>query len=150
MLSLNLKPNDTIIDAGCGFGDFYKFIKNHDAKYIGYDIVEENCNIAKERTKQKIYLKGILKDPLEMADFYIASGSMNILSRFETFLFIKKCFEHSKKGFIFNLPCGKDESYNFNYFLPQEIEYFVKKFECEMVLEIGYLPNDFTVFLKRI
>jgi len=140
----------SIVDAGCGFGDFYEFVKEFDVEYIGYDIVEENVNIARERTKQKIILKDILKEPLNEADFYIASGSMNILSRFETYLFIERCFEHSKKGFVFNLPYGKDESRNFNYFLPQEIKHFAKKFECKVKTTSGYLPHDFTVFLKRI
>ena len=150
---LEMLPDITgssIIDAGCGFGDFYEFIKEFDVSYLGYDIVEENVNIAKQRTSQEIVVKDILKDSLEFADYYIASGSMNILSRFETFLFIERCFEHSKKGFIFNLPYGKDESRNFNYFLPQEIKHFAKKFECEVTAKSGYLPHDFTVFLKRI
>jgi SAM-dependent methyltransferase len=151
LLSGDLVPKDIIIDAGCGFGDFYSFLKeSHDISYTGYEIVEENIQIAKERTSQEIFHKDILTDALEMADFYIASGSMNILSRFETFLFIERCFEHSKKGFVFNLPYGKDESKNFNYFLPQEIKHFSKKFDCQMHLRSGYLPNDFTVFLKRI
>ncbi len=150
LLSNDLTPKDIIIDAGCGFGDFYDFVKDFDIKYIGYDIVEENIKIAKEKTLQEIFYKDILTDSLEMADFYIASGSMNILSRFETYLFIERCFEHSKKGFVFNLPYGKDESKNFNYFLPQEIKHFAKKFDCEIDIRSGYLPNDFTVFLKRI
>ena len=140
--------NSTLVDAGCGFGDFYDFVKDFNVKYIGYDIVEENIKIAKERTSQEIFYKDILTDSLQMADFYIASGSMNILSRFETFLFIERCFEHSKKGFIFNLPYGKDESKNFNYFLPQEIKHFAKKFDCGIEIRTGYLPNDFTVYCK--
>jgi len=142
--------SSSLIDAGCGFGDFYEFVKEFDIEYIGYDIVEENVNIARERTKQKIILKDILKDELEVSDYYIASGSMNILSRFETFLFIERCFEHSKKGFVFNLPYGKDKSRSFNYFLPQEIKHFAKKFECEVTTKSGYLPHDFTVYLKKL
>jgi SAM-dependent methyltransferase len=140
----------SIIDAGCGFGDFYEFVKDYEVSYTGYDIVAENVKIAQQRTGQKIVLKDILKDPLEEADFYVASGSMNILSRFETFLFIERCFKHSKKGFIFNLPYGKDESKNFNYFLPQEIKHFAKKFNCKISTKSGYLPNDFTILTKVI
>ena len=151
LLSDDLAADDTIIDAGCGFGDFYTFVKNsHDINYIGYEIVKENIQIAKERTLQDIFYKDILTDDLETVDFYIASGSMNILNRFETFLFIERCFSHSEKGFVFNLPYGKDESSSFNYFLPQEIKHFVKKFDCEVYTRTGYLPHDFTVFLKRI
>jgi len=150
LIMSDVQEGDIMIDAGCGFGDFYTYISDyHDIDYIGYDIVEENVAIAKERTKQTIMIKDILNEPLDTADFYIASGSMNILSRFETFLFIERCFIQSKKGFIFNLPYGKDESKNFNYFLPQEIKHFAKKFDCEIITKSGYLPHDFTVYLKK-
>ena len=146
----DIQTGDIIADAGCGFGDFYTFLSvNEDIKYIGYEIVEENVKIAQQRTKQKIIHANILHDKLEIADFYIASGSMNILSRFESFLFIERCFDHSKKGFVFNLLYGKDESRSFNYFLPQEIKHFAKKFECEVIERHGYLPHDFTIYLKK-
>ncbi len=151
MLSEDLQQGDTLIDAGCGFGDFYRYISPlHEIAYIGYEILDKNVTIARERTGQRIEQKDILKDPLEEADFYIASGSMNILSRFETFLFIERCFAHAKKGFVFNLPYGKDESRSFNYFLPQEIRHFARKFDCDYCMQSGYLPNDFTVYLKKI
>ncbi len=150
LIMSDIQEGDIMIDAGCGFGDFYTYICDyHDIDYIGYDIVEENVTIAKERTNQTIMIKDILNEPLDVADFYIASGSMNILSRFETFLFIERCFMQSKKGFVFNLPYGKDESKNFNYFLPQEIKHFAKKFDCEVFMKSGYLPHDFTIYLRK-
>ncbi len=150
LIADDIQTGDIMIDAGCGFGDFYSYISAyHDINYIGYDIVTENVTIAQERTNQPIMIKDILHDTLENADFYIASGSMNILSRFETFLFIERCFMQSKKGFVFNLPYGKDESRSFNYFLPQEIKHFAKKFDCEVIETHGYLPHDFTVYLRK-
>ncbi len=151
LIHSDIEDKDIMIDAGCGFGDFYTFVSDyHDIHYIGYDIVEENVKIAKERTFQSIMIKDILNDPLDMADFYIASGSMNILNRFETYLFIERCFAQAKKGFVFNLPYGKDESRSFNYFLPQEIKHFAKKFNCEVITKSGYLPHDFTVYLRKV
>jgi len=150
LMEPDLNEDNLIIDAGCGFGDLYHFLKDKKKiRYIGYDLVDESIEIAKKSTKQKIFHKDILSDPLEIADFYIASGSMNILNRFETFLFIERCFHMSKKGFVFNLPYGKDKSSHFNYFLPQEIKHFAKKFDCEVIQKSAYLPNDFTILLKK-
>ncbi|MCH9813712.1 MAG: class I SAM-dependent methyltransferase [Epsilonproteobacteria bacterium] len=142
----------SVIDAGCGFGDFYLYLQKRHCQvtYKGYDIVDEVVEIAQQRTSQDIKHRDILTDPLEVADIYIASGSMNILNRFETYLFIERCFAHSNIGFVFNLPYGKNESAHFNYFLPQEINHFAQKFPCEISLVTGYLPHDFTLFLKRI
>lgn len=149
LMQEDLHAGDSIVDAGCGFGDFYHYVSQYrKIDYTGYEIVSDNVAIARERTGQKILRRDILTDPLDEADFYIASGSMNILSRFETYLFIERCFAHARKGFVFNLPYGKDESRSFNYFLPQEIKHFCKKFDCEIITKTGYLPNDFTVCLK--
>lgn len=141
-----------MVDAGCGFGDFYLFLQEKGVRprqYIGYDIVDEALYVAKKRTKQQFHKKDILKDPLESADFYVASGSMNILNRFETFLFIRRCFEASTKGFVFNLLKGKDEEGHFNYFLPHEIEAHLADFEGEVFIKEDYMDGDFTVFLKK-
>lgn len=142
----------SLVNAGCGFGDLYHFLQNFESsfKYRGYDSVKEMVDIAKENTKQPIQLKDILTDSLATADIYIASGSLNILNRFETYLFIKRCFDQSRVGFCFNLLYGEDDSQHFNHFLPHEIKQFVKDLPCECEIVSGYLPSDFTVFLKRI
>jgi len=145
-------PSSTIIDAGCGFGDLYLFLQQKGSlprKYIGYDTLQEALFVAQKRTKQHFMHKDILNDELELADFYIASGSMNILNRFETFLFIRRCYEASKKGFIFNLLRGEEKQGHFNYFLPHEIEEHVNDFAYDVVIKEGYMQGDFTVFLKK-
>ncbi len=145
-------PKNTIVDAGCGFGDFYLYLKEREKnfRYIGLDILFENIEIAKERTNQKIVQKDILSESIPKADFYIASGSMNIMNRFETWLFIRRCFDHSKKGFIFNLLKGREQKGAFNYFLPREIKKFAKNLPCKIEIVEGYLDNDFTIYLKRV
>ena len=145
-------PSSTIIDAGCGFGDLYLFLQQKGSlprKYIGYDTLQEALFVAQKRTKQHFMHKDILNDELELADFYIASGSMNILNRFETFLFIRRCYEASKKGFIFNLLKGEEKQGHFNYFLPDEIEAYVNDFVYDVQICETYMDGDFTVFLKK-
>ncbi len=145
-------PSSKIIDAGCGFGDLYLFFQQKGSlprKYIGYDMLDEAIFVAHKRTKQPIMKCDILNDELEMADFYIASGSMNILNRFETFLFIRRCFDACTKGFIFNLLKGEEQEGHFNYFLPEEIEAYVNEFAYDVIIEEGYMEGDFTVLLLK-
>lgn len=141
-----------IIDAGCGFGDLYLFLQQKGSlprKYVGYDMLHEALFVAKKRTKQQCVYKDILNDELERADFYVASGSMNILNRSETFVFIRRCYEASQKGFIFNLLRGEEKEGHFNYFLPEEIEEHVSDFVYDVQMYEGYMEGDFTVFLKK-
>ena len=141
-----------MVDAGCGFGDLYLFLKQKGAlprSYIGYDTLDEALFVAHKRTKQRFVKCDILCDALEEADYYIASGSMNILNRFETHLFIERCFEASQKGFVFNLLKGDDISEHFNYWQVEEILLHVKEFGCEVTLKEGYMEGDFTIFLKK-
>ena len=145
-------PSSKIVDAGCGFGDLYLFLQQKGSlprKYIGYDMLQEALFVAHKRTKQHFVHKDILNDELELADFYIASGSMNILNRFETFLFIRRCFEASKKGFVFNLLKGEEKQGHFNYFLPHEIEAYASDFAYSIEIYDDYMEGDFTVFLKK-
>lgn len=141
-----------IVDAGCGFGDLYLFLKQRGAlprSYVGYDMLDAMLSVAVKKTGQKCVKCDILNDELEEADYYIASGSMNILNRFETHLFIRRCFEASRRGFVFNLLKGEDVSQHFNYWDVDEMLEHVKAFGCEVVLKEGYMEGDFTLLLKK-
>ena len=144
--------HSSVIDAGCGFGDFYLFLEQRGTvprAYTGYDVLLEALFVAQKRTKQHCIKCDILNDRLALADFYVASGSMNILSREETFTFIRRCFEACNQGFIFNLLKGEEREGHFNYFLPEEIEAYVSDFAYEVQMYEGYMEGDFTVFLKK-
>ena len=145
-------PTSKIVDAGCGFGDLYLFLRQKGTlprHYVGYDVLQEALFVAQKRTKQRCEQKNILEDILEPADLYIASGSMNILNRFETFLFIRRCYEASHKGFVFNLLMGEEKKGHFNHFMPEEIEAYVNEFVYDVVIKDDYMQGDFTVLLKK-
>jgi 2-polyprenyl-3-methyl-5-hydroxy-6-metoxy-1,4-benzoquinol methylase len=138
----------TIVDAGCGFGDFYRYLADMErlpAQYTGLDCMEPMVAEAKERTGCEIRLCDILHDPLVEADYYICSGAMNILERFETHLFIRRCYEHAKLGFVFNMLEGRDESMVYNYFTPGEIKKLGRELGARVVIKKGYLERDMTV-----
>ena len=103
---IRMLPNtlNSLVDAGCGFGDFYIYLQKKNIqckKYIGIDSLHKMCTIATKNTKQEIILADVIKDKLPFAEYYVCSGAMNILNEFETYLFIKKCLEASQKAFIF-------------------------------------------------
>ena len=140
--------SSTLADAGCGFGDLYLFLQRRSTppkRYIGLEVMPEIAGEARARTGCEILERDILTDPLPEADYYLCSGAMNILTRFETHLFIRRCFEASSRGFIFNLLEGDDASMVYNYFQPEEIKQLGSKLGAKVKINRGYLPRDFTV-----
>ena len=67
----------SIIDVGCGFGEYYKYLEiNHKlpSKYIGIDCENSMITICKRRLPHQEFLKqNILIDNLKEADYYVCS-----------------------------------------------------------------------------
>jgi SAM-dependent methyltransferase len=151
-----LLPEDlsryTIADAGCGLGDLYRFLEEHDDKperYIGIDVVEPMVEAARARIGCTILLLDVLTDPMPQADYYVCSGAMNTLTRDETRTFIERCFAASTVGFIFNLLCGRDTSHSYNLCLPADVREWTSHLDAEVQIVEGYLHGDFTAMLTR-
>jgi SAM-dependent methyltransferase len=139
----------TIIDVGCGFADFYKYLDTNNQlplKYIGIDCEQDMINISQKRfPNEEFHLKDVLKDTLMQADYYMCSGAMNILKKEEVFCFIKQCYLHSKKGFVFNF-LKEDGFNNVSYY--QIIE-FVVGITVNIKIKDTYLNNDFTILMLK-
>jgi SAM-dependent methyltransferase len=141
---------DVLVDAGCGFGDFYLYLKEKEIllkNYIGLDLCEPMVEEAKVRTECKILQKDILHQSIPMADWYVASGSMNLLTKMETRIFIQRCFEKSRKGFIFNLLEGREREGVYSYWNPHDMLVLCRTFTDKVTIKEGYMEGDFTVVL---
>lgn len=143
----------SIVDAGCGFGDLYLFwqkIGLHVKSYVGIDSMQNSINICQERLpKTSFTCKDILKDELPCADWYVASGTLNILNDFQTWLFLEKILAYSRKGIVFNILEGSKKSENFNYQKKEDIITFAKSKDLTCKLKNGYLKNDMTVEIRK-
>lgn len=141
--------NSSIIDVGCGFGEYYKYLELNNKlpqKYVGIDCEQEMITTCKKRLPfQEFKIQNILTENLENADYYICSGALNILTIDEVYMFIEKCFKVSKKGFIFNFL--KSQSYN--KLEIDEVMNFCKTLTNEIKTKDNYLNNDFTIFMVK-
>jgi SAM-dependent methyltransferase len=78
---LDGRPNASVIDLGCGFGDFFRFLRSngHQGQFVGYDIAPAMIEQAR-----RLHGEGdhhhwrIGAEPAEVADFAIASGIFNV------------------------------------------------------------------------
>ena len=74
-------PDASLLDLGCGFGDFFRFLRaeGHRGQYIGYDV-------APSMIMEALRLHGqgadrqwrVGAEPEDAADFAIASGILNV------------------------------------------------------------------------
>ncbi len=142
----------SIADVGCGLAHYYKYLKKASLKpkkYIGIDV--EKAMLEKIKFKNEITLLNLdaTKDTLPICDYYICSGALNILERFETFLFISNCFKASKKGFIFNFLDDNVKSDTYNYLSMKMLKPLLNKLNADVIVKSSYLDNDKTIFLIK-
>lgn len=74
-------PDASVIDLGCGFGDFLRFLRvaGYKGRFIGYDIAPGMIEKARElhgESDDRQWRVGA--EPAEVADFAIASGIFNV------------------------------------------------------------------------
>ncbi len=138
-----------IADLGCGFGDFYDFLRKRKYKYIykGYDINPKMIQFCKRKFQSNLF--DISDEPLEICDFTIISGTYNYAIYNNTKLWeryliynLKKCFIKSTSGLIFNLQMSsKSKIVNNIYYAGYDS--FKKTLE-QNFKNIFYYSNDAT------
>ncbi len=102
--------------------------------------------ISKKRFNDyEFLLLNVLKNRLPQADYFVCSGAMNLLEFNDMQIFIQKCFDSSKKGFVFNFL--KED--NFTYVSQKEILSFCKTITTKIKIEDTYLHNDCTIYLEK-
>jgi len=151
--SLLSDVNDLVIaDAGCGFGHFYDYLEENNRvpmRYIGLELHEKMVAHSNQRGLE-VYKCDVLRDGLPEADYYVASGSLNLLHPFETLLFIRRIRQHARKGIIFNMLKGKSSRKStYNKYEPLELLKHLGVDAQDAVIVEDYLEDDdFTIMLR--
>lgn len=141
-----------IVDAGCGLGDLYRYLHplmKENLDYIGLDSYDAMAAIAAQRAGGEIRCLDVLHDVLPHADYYVCSGALNILTPYESRRFIRRCFDASKRGFVFNFLEGEDNSSTYNYIRADSIEALARDLNARCILKRGYLSDDCTAAFYR-
>lgn len=145
-----------ILDVGCGFGDFYTYLKEQGihVEYIGYDIVPSLLDIAREQIPDaRFELRDITAEaPTEKFDYVFSSGILNHkIEDNMTFAhtLITKCFEHATKGAAINMMTSYvdfRDDYLY-YYSPEEMFSLVKSLTRFATLRHDYALYEFTLHL---
>ncbi|MCC2631294.1 MAG: hypothetical protein K0S38_1103 [Candidatus Paceibacter sp.] len=148
--------HQSVLDVGCGLGDLYDFLKkqNLEVDYTGIDIVPEFIEKAKIRFPEVNFKVQSMEDLDEQYDFVLASGVLSFkITDHKTFYFsmIEKMFAASKKGLAFNMLNNKTHIDDDTYaaYDTDEVMSFCKTLSDNVQIVIGYLPQDFTIYMYK-
>ena len=147
--------NSSILDVGCGFGDFYGFLKYKkiNAKYLGIDILPEFIEIGK-----KIYPRA----QLQVRDFQ----SKKFKQRFDWVFFsgisvgvnykiiqkiMNEMFKICKNGIALNFVGGilDYKSKDIFYSKPEKIYSLSTTLSHRVSLRHDYMPFEFTIYIYK-
>ena len=151
----------SILDVGCGFGDFFGFLKQERAgigSYLGLDISDNMLRVATARYPEAHFQKKdiLLEDPEKRFHYVFASGLFSLDSNTWTEFMqrmLLKMFALALKGvavnFLSGYTTGKKSAVS-EYPYPSEITDFVADhLTNRFVVRHDYLPNDFAIYLYR-
>jgi|1048.fasta_scaffold21606_2 SAM-dependent methyltransferase len=148
----------SVLDVGCGRGDFYDFLKSRGfrGEYLGVDITEEMVSLSQKRFPEPSFeIRDLLVAPLpRQFDFVVASGIFYIHQ--ENHLdysrgLIRALFNHADKALAFNMLSAltKNQESHESYFIPSEVVSFCQTLTPYVSLRHEYKQNDFTVYMYK-
>lgn len=153
----------SILDVGCGFGDFNKylqFLNVKDCSYTGIEVVKEFFDEACKRYSGdsiRFCNEDFLgKTDLGQFDYAFASGTFNLriegIDEYEyVFTNMKKMFSHSKKAIAIDFLSDKvdySHSWNFN-FSPEKILSLAYQLSRNVSLKNTYFPFEFSIIIHK-
>jgi len=161
LADIGITKGDSVLDVGCGFGDFANYLTKHDTpvKFTGIDVSEALLAEGRRQFPELKLIHGDLFDlnpDADSYDFVTLSGALN--RKFDgavdyTYQTITEMFNASKKGIAFNLLDARHEwtknRWDLQSFHPDEIIELVKTLSNDYEIIEGYLENDFTVHVLK-
>lgn len=161
LAEIGIKRGDSVLDVGCGFGDFANYLvkKNIHPEFTGIDVSGELLAEGRKHFAELLLIEGDLFDfnpDKKTYDFVTLSGVLN--RKYEgagdyTFQTITRMFETCKKGIALNLLDARHEwtaeRWDLQSFHPDEIIDWVSQLSNNYQIIDGYLENDFTIYVYR-
>ena len=149
--------NSTVLDYGCGTGDFYRFLKRRgiNVKYTGVDINENFIELAKKKYPECEF-RVMCADDDDLDGFYdyiFICGVFNLrVPGVEDDLknALVTLFKHCNKGLALNALSShtpvKDPELHFTS--PEEmVKFSLENLSPSVALRHDRIPNDFTLFV---
>lgn len=146
-----------VLDAGCGFGDFYKHLKERFQKieYTGLDLNPNFIKICEEKYPEANFQLANLLDPLtESYDYIFASGTFGYAIndyRNQYFDCIRNLFVNANRGVAINLLNARyhDPDPLYATFEPIDVHLFCMELTDRFIIRQDYMEHDMTIYLLK-
>tara|TARA_B100000963_G_scaffold109706_1_gene95493 strand:+ start:8392 stop:9009 length:618 start_codon:yes stop_codon:yes gene_type:complete len=157
--------NHSIHDFGCGFGDFYTYLKKNfkNFDYVGTDISSKMISIAKRKNiKNRFFIYDLINSQFRselVKDYVVSSGVFTVKNNVKNKDWLKyviegaiKMFRYSKKGIGFNLMTSEVDFKDKNLFYMDPVILFKileKNLSSKIKIINSYNLWEYTVFIYR-
>jgi SAM-dependent methyltransferase len=160
ILKIGDLEGSTVLDIGCGFGDFFGFLRERGifVDYTGFDITPVMLKIARQKypdIQDHFRMVDILSEEIpERYDYVVSNGPLNVAFGDNLLILtrlIQRMYEISNVGMAITMTSAltKRPNEGIYYYDPAEIVRKVSIFCQNFVSDHGYLPHDFALFCYR-
>ena len=157
---VGIEDNCSVLDVGCGFGDYFNYLKQQgikNVKYCGIDISNKIVDFAKEKNSLANVIQGNVLDLSDDEKYdYVISLGFNCVktgTNWETLTqVLDKMWKLSKKGIAYNaVSTFSETSPRKIYFVSPAtvIDYIMTNLTYKVVFRHDYMPHDFTIFAYK-
>jgi SAM-dependent methyltransferase len=157
---VGIKDNCSVLDVGCGFGDYFNYLKQKgikNIKYCGIDISNKIVELAKEKNSLTNIIQGDFLDLSNDEKFdYVVSLGFNCVktgSNWETLIqVLEKMWKLCKIGIAYNAVS------TFSEISPREIyfvspvkvmDYIMNNLTHKVIFRHDYMQHDFTIYAYK-
>ena len=158
LLEVGVEDGQSVLDVGCGFGDFYDFLlsQNINVDYVGVDINKNFIKVAKQKNKSVIFhLSDTSSFSNDSFDWVVASGIFSFDCNEwldDTKKTLKEMFLISRKGIAINFLSSHTPFQKQSGFKHVELNMLfdlIKIFTNKFVLRHDYKANDITAYMYK-
>jgi SAM-dependent methyltransferase len=158
-------PDASILDLGCGYGDFLRFLRSegHRGPFIGYDVAASMIAEATRLHGESADCRWrVGAEPAETADFAVASGIFNVKGELSTEIWANYVRETidilaraGRRGFAFNvlsLSSDPERRSGTLYYAdaPEMLSYCLLRYGRSVALLQDYGLYEFTVVVRHV
>ena len=157
LTEVGLESGASVLDLGCGFGDFYAYLKSRglDCEYTGYDINPQLIEVARRKFPEGHFeVKDVQLEEFSAFDFIISSSAFNLrLTGQDNYVFLadllKTCYAHAQRGVALDLLTSyvDFESPEAFHYSPERVFSLAKKISKRVCLRHDYPLYEFCVYL---